>query len=711
MDCYKCATFDSQPSANSIGALHARTERVILIGLFSIAILVHLFLATRNWQSTFMLGHEFRQAQTAIVSHHIDKESNFSLLYETPILGKPWVSILLEVPFYQWSVVGLSRATGWPHLESARTISLICFYLALPSLYLLLGRLAIDGLRRLLVLTLVLTTPVYIFYSRAFLMESMVLMCCAWFLLGFVRTMDRRDWRWLLLTIVAGTGAALIKSITYAVWLLPAAAYGAWLLGRDIWPLPNWRQAAATISWGLATVVVPLGSLRAWILYTDPLKQAHASAYIFSSKNLSLGNWGLFDLKAAFGPSTWLTLFERWREALMSPWIVWALLGCGLLFFSTMRQRILGMAAVFFGAQLLFPFAYAYQDYYFYACAVFLSGALGAVLIGALDSKLPRWAFALLVALPIAAQLSTYWKTYREWQLSPGHGGYPYTQLLAELTPPNSVIIVAGNDWAAMVPLYAQRRALMVRNGLQYDRAYLARAFSELEDEDVSALVVTGELRYHREFIEMTAEAFGFDPSRPTFSNEPSDIYIRRIYEAGVLNRLRVSSVVPEIVIHDTATMPTPVGYTFDIPPAVARTTFGNILPAPFRGYFQFGLDHTEVDGSWVISAHPDADLWLRVPGPTGKITWEFGFMPPAYERDGDRTDGVEFLVASVLASGEEHVVFRRVLTPTSEEKDRGLQREEFAYAAEPGEVLRFSTRANGSYSYDWVYWRRIIVR
>ena len=81
-----------------------------------------------------------------------------------------------------------------------------CFYLMLPALYLLLGRMAVPKTRRLLVLALVLTAPVYIYYSRAFLMDSMELMCCVWFLLGFVRTMDQRRWSWLALTIVAGPG-------------------------------------------------------------------------------------------------------------------------------------------------------------------------------------------------------------------------------------------------------------------------------------------------------------------------------------------------------------------------------------------------------------------------------------------------------------------------------------------------------------------------
>ncbi|MDB6114549.1 MAG: hypothetical protein JWQ62_1494, partial [Lacunisphaera sp.] len=157
--------------------------------------LFNIYGVTYHWTMGFMAGHEFRQSQTAITTYYIDQQNNFSLLYETPILGKPWVSILLEVPIYEWSVVLLSRATGLPHVVAARTISAACFYLMLPALYLLLGRCRLPPSRRLLVLALVLCAPVYIFYSRAFLMDAMALMGGVWFLFGFVGVMDERRWR------------------------------------------------------------------------------------------------------------------------------------------------------------------------------------------------------------------------------------------------------------------------------------------------------------------------------------------------------------------------------------------------------------------------------------------------------------------------------------------------------------------------------------
>ena len=91
-----------------------RRENWILTGIFVAALCFHFYGVTLNWKAPFMSGHEFRQAQTAITTYYIDQQNNFSLLYETPILGKPWVSILMEVPVYEWSVVLLSRAAGLP---------------------------------------------------------------------------------------------------------------------------------------------------------------------------------------------------------------------------------------------------------------------------------------------------------------------------------------------------------------------------------------------------------------------------------------------------------------------------------------------------------------------------------------------------------------------------------------------------------------------
>src|SRR5690606_13043901 len=113
-------------------------QRWLVVALFVLALGYNLWGVSYHLTVGFMAGHEFRQAQTALTSYYIDRENNFGLLYETPIMGKPWVGLLMEVPIYEWSVVGLSRLTGLEHVVSARVISATCFYVMLGAVWLLL---------------------------------------------------------------------------------------------------------------------------------------------------------------------------------------------------------------------------------------------------------------------------------------------------------------------------------------------------------------------------------------------------------------------------------------------------------------------------------------------------------------------------------------------------------------------------------------------
>ncbi len=697
-------------SARMVSAEVSIFERRLLTGLFVAALIYSVYGITYNWTMGFMSGHEFRQAHTAIVAYYIDKQDNFGLLYEVPIFGKPWVSLLMEVPIYEWAVVLLSRATDWPHVVAARTITAVCFYLTLPAVWLLLGRLALPKPRRLLVLALILSAPLYIYYSRAFLMDSMALMFSAWWLVAFVRTMDERRWSWFVVATVTGTAAALIKSAVLAAWLTPGAAYGAWLLWRDIRTRAGWGAVLKTTCWGLATVVVALGALRAWVVYTDPIKEAHASVWIFTSKNLTQGNWGLFDLKVLFSRELWGYLLHCWEQGIMSRWIIFAGLLVGLAL-PAVRWRVLGTAAPFFVAQFMFPFAYAYQDYYFYACALFLHAGLGYMLLGLLDTRLPRWVVVLLIAVPFAAQVRAYWQDYRVGQSTKHHGGYSFTELLRDHAPENSVIIVAGADWAAVTPLYSERKALMVRNGLEYDRPYLERAFKELEGEEVSALVVFNQLRTNQAFINMVAARFDMDATRPTFSFIVADIYVARTYSKSLQLILKNSRKYPHLTLPPGALEDEPVKGLITFPPGEARSTFPTFSPAPYQANFQFGLDWLVHGRHGVLSVHPDADLWLEPPAGATEIRWSYGIFAGAYEKPDAHTDGVEFSIHVEQPDGQTRRIYRRLLDPAREEKDRGDQHEVIPYTPQPGDSLRFSTRPFETSAFDWAYTIKIEVK
>lgn len=686
------------------------SSEIPLAAVFIIALAAHFTLATTNWRAGFLPGHEFRQTHTAIIADYIDRENNFSPIYTVPLFGKPWVCPM-EFPLYEWSVVGLSRATGWPHHISARSVSLGCFYLALPALYLSLGFAGLPPGRRLLTLALVLCCPLYIYYSRAFLMESMALMFSAWFLAFFLLAMTRRRIGWLAGAAFCGAAGGLVKSTTLFVWIVPAAAAGAWMLVGDLRGGGGWRPAFRTVMWGLGAVVLPAALLFWWVRYTDVIKEAHPSAYIFASWNLTSGNFHMYDAGARVSPTVWRWLLDGWRQGIMPPMLLLGLVAAGAAALPAVRWRVIGAMLLFVTAQQLFPYAYALQEYYFYACAFFGLAAVGFVLDGILAGdrwRAMRWA---IVAVPFVASLSVYWQGYRRLQVVQSNGGSGLTAALRDLVPPGTVLVVAGDDWSPIIPYYSRHKALMVRNGLENDPAYLTRAYADLADETVGALVVLNGVRQRQDFIARTVAAFGLDP-KPAFATGEADVYVAKVFARAAVDRLHGFN-----GYHDVRAAES-IGSEADSGPAdemisrsLAAASYAMINPAPARCHFPFGFaEWDDGTGRMLLNAHPDFDLWVPAPRDARSIDWEFGIFPGAYERDGERTDGVEFIVDAQGADGTCRRVFRRLLDPAQVPEDRGRQHVRIAWSGKPGDVLVFRTRPNGISHYDWAYIARVDV-
>lgn len=684
-----------------------RRLSLLLVVLFCAALAVHFVFATRNWHYRFMAGHEFRQTQTALIAEYIAKENNFSLDYTVPLLGKPWV-LPLEFPLYEWGVVALSRATHLPQFEAARAISLASFYLTLPALFLLLGQLGLARPRRLFVLACALVCPVYLFYARAVLIDPLALLCSVWFLAAFSRLLRDRHWGWLLLVILSGTAAGLIKSLIWFVWVLPAAGYGAWRLWRS-WREGGNRAALTTALWGLGAMVVPTAAALWWSQRTDAIKAAHPSAYIFTSHNLAHDNYGTFSLAAHFSGETWRNLLGCWQQSLLPPWAFALTVAAGLLFLPPWRTRIAVATALFLAAQMTIPLAYAFQDYYFYAANLFAVVAVAFVFLGLLESRLPRWLSAALMVVPLAAFFASYRAEYFQLQSVRSLGGSGLTEAIRTLTPPKSVIIVVGADWSPIIPYYSERRALLIRRGLENDSAYLDRALADLAGEDVSALILTGDQRGNHRLALRIGERLGLDPEI-TFSHATADVYVAKFYRDTVIDWLNRPHGFEQVSTTrqpaPKSSGPTPTAVT----PEIGRTLFAMVSPAPCRVQATHGTPLLEFENGHVLSAHPDSDLWVPPPAGATRIACEFGLLPGAYLGE-SRTNGVEFLVLGQLADGSTRELFRRVLQPADHEADRGVQTTAFDYQPRAGETIVFRTRDNGHPAFDWAFWRRIEIK
>lgn len=708
----EAAAANSGPAGPASAAREIRPA--IFHVLFVAALLVHFFFLTRNWHAGFLIGHEFRQAQTALITEQIDQQNNFTLRYDTPIFGPPWQAPL-ELPLYQWCVVGVKRLTGWPVYEAARAVSAAFFYLTLPAVFLVLGRAGLPRPRRFLVLALVLCCPVYIFYSRTFLIESTALCLSVWWLALFVETMHRRKLGWLVGAAACGALAGMVKSLTFAAWLVPAAAFGAWCLFDDWRTRRGWAAVARTIAWGFATVAVPIVLTVWWTHFCDAIKEENPATQFITSRALSTGNYGTFSLASRLSAEVWRALLHCWSYAIMPAWLLVALVAFGVTVARRARLAVALATGFFLVPQLAIPLAYGGQDYYFYAAALFVVVALGFAAHGLLDGPLPAWLRWGWLVVPVAGmwsayfQHSGYWDMQRVWSM----GGAGVMDAIREITPARSVIIVAGVDWNATLPYYAKRRALLLRNGLENDPDMVNLLVGRLDKESVSALVIANHVRSHPTIAKHLCSLLDLDPA-PIFSSSWADVYLSRGLHDRALHELHNHPA----RFHDvkaSAAKPyaaAPADQQLrEISAEDAAIDFPVVQPAPHRSQAKYGFGVTEIAPGRVVFAHPESEIWVRPPAGATTIRCEFGIVDDAIRQPGGATDGVEFLVYAVRSDGSRRQIFRRALKPATEAADRGPITEQFPYSGSGDEELIFVTRPLLNYSFDWAYWRKIEVR
>jgi hypothetical protein len=139
--------------------------------------------------------------------------------------------------------------------------------------------------------------------------------------------------------------------------------------------------------------------------------------------------------------------------------------------------------------------------------------------------------------------------------------------------------------------------------------------------------------------------------------------------------------------------------------------TFSMIHPTPTAFRMGFGHSTFELDGETILDAHPDGDIWVPVPTNSKTLELAFGIRSAAYEKDGDKTNGVAFEVDAEAANGATRQIFSRILNPAVRSEDRGRQTAVIDLHLMGDEKLVLRTRPYGDYSFDWAYWAKVTVK
>ena len=290
------------------------------------------------------------------------------------------------------------------------------------------------------------------------------------------------------------------------------------------------------------------------------------------------------------------------------------------------------------------------------------------------------------------------------------------TKSLRELLPEHAVLVVAGNDWSAMIPYFAHKKALMIRNGLEYDRSYLAQAFHDLQGEDVCAFVALGSLRENQQLLGFAQRSFRLD-RKPTFQAEGVDVYVARRYrEAFVRSMEEDAERYPGATVSALSADGEDSG---DEDGRLERTDFAlgeaerrfPLFEGRFLGALSpFPLVDAQVADGPAVVVHPPLQMWFNPDLRAGTAHWSVRIYPAAYENrePWDRTDGVLFSIWVENSRGERKQLFRRFLDPANRTEDRGWQEFRVPYALNPEDGLVFVTDPGVSDSFDWAQCRRI---
>lgn len=655
-----------------------------------------------GWDHKHLPGVEFRQAQTALSIHWIHAENDFSLSYPTPVLGKPW-SIPMEFPLYQWTAVVVSKVTNWSITKAGRAVSIGCFYLCLPAVFLLLKRWMVHPNRRWWVLSVIVTCPLYIFYTRGIFIETMALMFSLWFWVAFERGVSDKSKSWLAWAAVMGTGAGLVKVTTFILYLLPS---GIWALHR-LWRTPRealWRE----FKWMALAVVLPFIVTVWWVHYADGIKALNPLATFLNSGNLREFNFG--SLAIRLDSEVWLKQFRIMAEELT--WLpAVGLAAIAAMFASRSSWRaILGCLSGFVSVLVIFPVLYAVHDYYFMANTLLLLLAMGLALAGWLNSG--RWrglALAFAVAVPLG-QGWGYLEHYYPIQHGKASDGNGLTEALRSLTEPDEVIVILGEDWNSMTPYYSRRRALMFRNGVARDPEAVESALRRLDGEKLGGLIVVGE-QDGQEWLIDRAEERGLMRA-PLCEWRDAKIYLPK-------NRLKESmDCLLNNYYHDVQLTPdfrVPRdhlgGEWFEMAPLKKweRQPFHAMTPQPVRFFSTFGPALDESGGQTRFGAHPVTRLVFVLPAGDHTLRTTVQLPDGAYSTDlepGAKTDGVEIALYALGPNGEQVLLARRLFDPVNNVGDRGNQRPlEFEFKLlHPGEVeLFFGPGPAGIDTRDWI--------
>ncbi|MEP6939267.1 MAG: hypothetical protein ABI846_05845 [Rudaea sp.] len=460
------ASGDKQATAGSIG---------LLWWLAGAAVLFATCIAIRYSGQALLEAYAFRQTQTALTSYWMQKEG-WHFAYWTPVAGFPW-SVPFEFPIYQYCVALIGELGGWNLDRVGRLVSFAWLVACLWPAFSIARRLKLPRDVALVFCALLFTSPIYVFWGRSFMMETAAVffsLAAISFALDFIDSGERYG-SVLLFSLCASLGCLQKITTTGPVVLVLGCLWSLSVLRRGEW---RWREIAVAAC-GFA---VPLLMTVIWTKYSDSVKLANPLGRQLTSGTLIAWNFGT--LAQRLDPGTYAGVV--WRRVMVpnAAGIVGLFLVAGALTMRRSRAIVLWALLLFAAPILIFTNLHVIHEYYQTANVIFLIAAL-AIAVGCwLPSIAPRALVPAVTFVLMAFNLHAYYKVKTDAGLSyAALAKRPYdttnqpslalAAVVRGLVPADSGLVIFGQDWASILPYYAQRKSFAVPTFFaQYETAW-----------------------------------------------------------------------------------------------------------------------------------------------------------------------------------------------------------------------------------------------
>lgn len=474
-------------------------------------------------------NHSFRQTQTALTAYYFVKDG-FKFAYETPILGNPW-TIPFEFPIYQWIVALIKILTNGNLDLIGRIVSLSFYSVMLFYLFKIIQKFTLRYDYSIWVIIFTMMHPIYIFWSRTFMIESTVLCFSVVYLFYSLQYFESFKIKYIILTSFFGVLAALTKITTFLPFMFFTLilAWTIWL--REKGHMFRWKITLKYIALSISIFIIPFLSAKLWVDYSDNLKKGSNYAYNYtSSKNLMTWNFGTLKQRISFC---------QWEKILINSQIYshkLYLLIISLIIFIFLkklkfRYHVLICIGLYLLAPLIFTNLHIVHDYYTFSNSIFLCSALGFIIISFISTNLFSYkVFGIIIGIFFILFFNKKYKEgYYLAQNSRSNYLIPITNYIKKITSSEDQIIVYGNDWGSEYAYYSERKTLAITNIFKSVRNY---DFIELMDQnDTSKIktilfINTTDLYYNKKFAGELINYFGF---KQILRKKPFVIYSKQL--------------------------------------------------------------------------------------------------------------------------------------------------------------------------------------